>query len=49
MALLQLEKKFGSLSDKVKQQIEAMAPDELRRIMLEFPTAQSLKELHLEE
>jgi hypothetical protein len=49
MALLQLEARFGPLSPDVRQRVEALSPDELRQTMIEFVTAQSLKELRLED
>jgi hypothetical protein len=47
-ALLQLEAKFGALSPEVKQRVEALSPEELRQLTLDFVKAQSLKELRLE-
>jgi hypothetical protein len=47
--LLQLETKFGPLSPPVKLRLEALSPEELRRIQLEIFKAQSLKELRLED
>jgi hypothetical protein len=49
MALLQLEARFGPLSPAVRQRVEALSPEELRRTMLDFVKAQSLKDLRLEE
>jgi hypothetical protein len=48
-ALLQLERKFGPLSPAVRQRVESFSPDELRELTLNIVTAQSLKELRLEE
>jgi hypothetical protein len=48
-ALLQLEEKFGPLSPAVRQRVEALSPDELRQLTLDFVKAQSLKDLRLEE
>jgi hypothetical protein len=48
-ALLQLEAKFGPLAPAVRQRVEALSPDELRQLTLDFVKAQSLKDLRLEE
>jgi hypothetical protein len=48
-ALRQLEAKFGPLSPQVRQRVEAMSPEELRQLTLDFVTAKSLKELRLED
>jgi hypothetical protein len=48
-ALLQLEAKFGTLSAEVKQRVEALSPEELRRLTLDLLKAESLKELHLQD
>lgn len=47
--LLQLEVKFGPLSPAVRQRVEALSPEELRQLQLDFVKAQSLKELRLED
>jgi hypothetical protein len=49
LALLLLEAKFGPLSAEVKQRVEALPPEELRQLMLDFIKAQSLQELGLED
>jgi hypothetical protein len=49
MALLQLEAQFGTLSAIAKQRVEALSPEELRKLMLAFVKARSLKDLHLED
>ena len=43
-ALLQLEARFGPLSPAVRQRVEALSPDELRQLTLDFVKAQSLKD-----
>jgi hypothetical protein len=48
LALSQLEAKFGPLSPEAKRRVEALPPPELRKTMLEYYKAQSLKELGLE-
>jgi hypothetical protein len=48
-ALLLLEAKFGPLSAEVKQRVEALSPDQLRQLQLDFAKGKSLKELHLED
>ncbi len=48
-ALLQLAAKFGALSPEVKQRVEALSPEDLRRLTLDLLKAQSLKELRLED
>jgi hypothetical protein len=47
--LLPLETKFGPLSATVKERVEALSPEQLRQLQLDFVKAQSLKELHLED
>jgi hypothetical protein len=49
MVLLQLEAKFGPLPPAIKQRVEALSPEQLRQVALEFVKAQSLKELGLED
>jgi hypothetical protein len=49
MALLQLEAKFGPLSPAVKQRVEALSPEQLTQLLLDFARGQALKELHLED
>jgi hypothetical protein len=46
-ALRMLEAKFGALSPEVKQRVEALSPESLAQLQLDFLTAQSLKELRL--
>ncbi len=41
--------KFGPLSPAVRQRVEALPPDELEQLTLDFVNAQSLKDLRLEE
>jgi hypothetical protein len=48
-ALLQLEARFGSLAPAVRQRVESLSPEDLRRLLIEFARAQSLKELRLED
>jgi hypothetical protein len=48
-ALLLLEEKFGPLSPAVRQRVEALSPEELRQLTLDFVEAPSLKELRLED
>jgi hypothetical protein len=45
--LLQLETKFGPLSPAVKERVEALSPEELRRVQVEFVKAESLEALQL--
>jgi hypothetical protein len=47
--LLLLEKKFGPLSSEVKQRVQALLPDQVRQLQLDVLTAQSLKDLQLED
>jgi hypothetical protein len=49
MALLLLEAKFGPLAPAVKQRLEALSPEQLRKLSLGLFKAQSLQELHLED
>jgi hypothetical protein len=49
LTLLLLEKKFGTLPPAVKQRLESISPEELRRLALDFVQAQSLKELGLQD
>jgi len=46
-ALLQLEARFGPLAAEVKQRVEALSPEQLRQLLLDFAKAQSLSELRL--
>src|SRR5262249_20264667 len=48
-ALRQLEARFGSLAPAVRQRVEALAPEELRHLLIDLLKAQSLKELRLED
>jgi hypothetical protein len=48
-ALLWLAAKFGPLTPEVKQRVEALTPEQLQQVLLDLGTAQSLKELHLED
>ena len=48
-ALLQLEARFGPLAAAIRQRVEALSPEELRQLTLDFVKAQSLKELRLED
>jgi hypothetical protein len=48
-ALLQLEARFGPLSAAVRQRVEALSPEQLRQLTLDFVKAQPLKELRLED
>ena len=47
-AVLQLEKRFGSLASAVKQRIEALSGEQLRQLVLDLVTTQSTEDLHLE-
>ncbi|MGO9465752.1 MAG: DUF4351 domain-containing protein [Isosphaeraceae bacterium] len=47
--LRQMEAKFGPLSAKVKQQVEALSPEALAQLQLDLLNAQALEELHLED
>ena len=49
MALLQLEAKFGPLTPAIKLRVEALSPEQLGQVLLDFAKGQSLKELHLED
>jgi hypothetical protein len=49
LALAQLEAKFGALSARARERLEALAPADLRKIMLDFYKADSLKQLALED
>jgi hypothetical protein len=46
-ALRQMEAKFGPLTSRVKQQLEALSPEALAQIQLDLLHAQSLEELRL--
>ena len=48
-ALRQMEAKFGPLSAKVKQQVEALSPEALAQLQLDLLKAQALEELRLED
>jgi hypothetical protein len=48
-AIWQLEARFGPLAPAVRQRVEALSPDELRQLTLDFIKAQSLKDLRLED
>jgi len=43
-----MEAKFGPLSAKVKQQVEALSPEALAQLQLDLLKAQALAELRLE-
>ncbi len=47
-ALMLLEEKFGALAPEVKQRVESLSPEELRKLTLALLKAESLKELRLE-
>ncbi len=47
--LLQLEARFGPLAPAVKQRVEALTPEQLEQLLLDFAKAQPLKDLHLED
>ena len=47
--LLQLENRFGPLPPAVRQRVEALSPEELRKLQLDFVNAHSFKDLRLEE
>jgi hypothetical protein len=44
-----MEAKFGPLSAKVKQQVEALSPEALAQLQLDVLKAQALEELRLED
>jgi hypothetical protein len=48
-ALLVLETRFGTVSPEVRQWLEALSPEELRQLLVDFAKGRSLKELHLED
>jgi Domain of unknown function (DUF4351) len=47
LTLRQLEAKFGPLSLKIKQQVEALSSEALARLQIDLLTAQALEELSL--
>ena len=49
MALRLLEAKFGPLSPAIIQQVEALAPEQLDRLVLDILNSPSLKDLHLRD
>jgi hypothetical protein len=49
LTLRQLEAKFGPLSPKVQQQVEALSPEAMAQLQLDLLTAQSLEELRLSD
>jgi hypothetical protein len=48
-ALRQMEAKFGPLTSRVKQQVEALSPESLAQLQLELLKAQTLEELRLDD
>ena len=48
-ALRQMEAKFGPLTAKVKQQVEALSSNALAQLQLDLLKAQSLEELRLDD
>jgi len=48
LLLLQLEARFGPLSAEVRQRVEAIPPERLRQLLVDFAKAQSLSDLHLD-
>ena len=44
-----LEAKFGALPVEVKRRVEALPPDDLRRLQLDLLQPKSLKELGLQD
>jgi hypothetical protein len=48
-ALRQMEAKFGPLTLRVKQQVEALSPGALAQLELDLLKAQALEELHLDD
>ena len=48
-ALRLMEAKFGPLSPKVKQQVEALSPEALAQLQLDLLKAQALEELRLDD
>ena len=44
-----MEAKFGPLSLKVKQQVEALSPEALAQLQLDLLKAQALEELRLDD
>jgi hypothetical protein len=48
-ALRQLEAKFGPLSLKVKEQVEALSPEALAQLQIDVLKAHALEELHLDD
>jgi hypothetical protein len=49
LTLRLMEAKFGPLTSKVKQQVEALSPEALNQLQLDLLTAQALEELRLED
>jgi uncharacterized protein DUF4351 len=48
-ALRLMEAKFGPLSPKVRQQVEALSPEALAQLQLDLLKAQALEELRLQD
>ncbi len=48
-ALLLLGEKFGPLSPEIRQRVEALSPEQLQQLLLDFAKGRSLQELHLED
>jgi len=48
-ALRLMEAKFGPLSLKVKEQVEALSPEALAQLQIDVLKAQALEELHLDD
>ena len=49
LTLRLMEVKFGPLSPKVKQEIEALSPEALAQLQVDFLKAQRLEELRLDD
>jgi hypothetical protein len=49
MALMLLEARFGPLSPAVKQRVEALSPEQLTQLLLDFARGESLKQLGLQD
>jgi hypothetical protein len=49
LTLRQLQAKFGPLSPKVKQQVEALSPEALAQLQIDLLEAQALEELGLKD
>jgi hypothetical protein len=49
LAVKLLERKFGPLSPVARQRMEALSPEEIEQVTIDFVQKESLKELRLED